>query len=231
MLKFSELARTLGVSSPKLNELIDRGLPVATGDKNRRRFDLDEVNAWLIDQGLAEPPRRICRTYAELSTELGVPVRTIQHWATDPGFPGRPGSPGRAEAYLPVDEIQQWRAAKNGTANGFDAYADDDELRELQRRIKRLELEQRERDALEQLGRLANVEDVARFNRQCVANAKAVLEPLADEVVAELPPEIPPETRARIHRRVATLIDNSWQQLADIVSGDTDRIDELEDDS
>jgi phage terminase Nu1 subunit (DNA packaging protein) len=229
MLNSNELKSQLGIDERTLRKLVREGLPFAK--KGRvREYDLDACNAWLVAQGYAEQPHveTICQTYAELASELGMsgkdPIRVIAGWASMPGFPGRAGTQGRRDAHLPVDQIRDWLASRDNDLGS----AVDDEMRELQRQEKRLRLEISQRDLQEQLGRLADVDEVAAFNRKVVADTVSILEPLADEVVSLLPRKIPAETRSEVHRAVTTLIDNALESIARVVEGDTDETDEAE---
>ena len=69
---------------------------------------------------------------------------------------------------------------------------------------------------------LADVDEVALFCEQVVADAKAVLESLEDEVVSLLPENIPGEVRTAIHRKVRQMRDEKLWQLSRLIEGDTD---------
>lgn len=229
MLTSNELKSHLGIDERTLRRLLREGLPCAKR-KRARVFDLDRVDAWLIDRGYAEQPavETICQTYAELAIALGMtgkdPTRIIAGWATQPGFPGKPGTQGRRDAHLPVEQIRDWLASRDNALG----LAGDDEMRELQRREKRLRLELAERELQEQLGRLADVEEVAAFNRKVVADTVSILEPLADEVVSLLPRKIAASVRSEVHRAVMTLLDNARESIARVIEGDTDETEDVE---
>ena len=96
----------------------------------------------------------------------------------------------------------------------------EDTLR-IRERIQQLELEILERQKLEQLERLVDVDEVAAFVGSCVANAKAILEALPDSVLAGL--EGVDEARRRsIFRQSERLIDTAFEELARLAEGDTD---------
>lgn len=236
-----ELMERLGITRQRLAALIRKGLPCTTRRGNKS-FDPVAVDAWLLEHGYAvavdpEPGSEsdglqpssvsgpIARTYAELANGLGMrsrqAVRMLQKYAAMPGFPGRPATPGKSDGWLPVDIIREWIAA---LPRGGNVGAEiDDELQAIRKRIAKLNLEREEQELLTRLGRLADVEEVARFNRQCVANAKAVLEPLADEVLELLPRTLEDQVRTRIHQRAQKLLDSAWENLAQMIAGDDDR--------
>jgi hypothetical protein len=107
-------------------------------------------------------------------------------------------------------------------AGGISAGTDDAELADVGRRVKLLDLEEREQAALERLGRLADVDEVAAFARQVVGNAKAVLGSIEDEIVAMLPAGTPAAVRRQVHARVRKRRDDALVELARLVEGDTD---------
>jgi hypothetical protein len=226
-LKAAELQKRLGITPAVLKSLVDRGLPVDRRGRIRY-FDVAAVDAWLLANGFAEPepppapPELICETYADLAVALGMtsrdPNRVIAGWATQPGFPGTPGTPGKRNARLPVEQIRQWLATRESTA---ELGPKDDELRELDRERRRLQIELESQHLREQLNRLADVDEVARFNRQVAADAQAILRPLADEVVALLPSKTAARIRAAIHKQTNDLLDDAFETIARIVQGDT----------
>lgn len=235
-----ELCLLLGVRRRDLSRWVKLGMPVI-GKTKDRRYDVVEVEAWLIANGHAavegeeEKPvataGKICRTYSELARELGMtcrnPERLICRWVTMPGFPGRAGGPGKPDGYLPVEEIRQWLENRDiGTDWGGNG--NDDQYRKLDKERRKLLIEVEARKLQEQLGRLADVEEVARFNRQCVANAVAILEPLADDVLLVLPIELGPDSRREVHAAVTRLLDNARLAIAEIIEGDKDETDESE---
>lgn len=229
---FSELAQRLGINNSRLTWLIKQGLPW-TADGRRKAFDPQAVDEWLLEHGYAAveepetdsplvPEPTIARTYAELANALAMQAknaeRILQRYAVTPGFPGKPGTPGKRDGWFPVEEIRAWIAARQ--PGGGLVAGGDDELATIRKRIAKLQLEREELDLLKRLGRLADVEDVVRFSRQCVANAKSVLEPLADELLDVLPRSIDGDVRKRIHQRAQRLVDQAWDNLAQMVAGD-----------
>lgn len=220
------LRKKLGITAAVLKQLIDEGLPF-TKKGRARDFDLVAVDQWLMDHGYAEPERPsgevICETYADLAKALNMtcrdPNRSIAGWVTQPGFPGTPGTPGKRNARLPVEQIRDWLASREG---GGEYAKQDDELRQLDRERRRLQIEFENRKLQEQLDRLADVDEVAQFNRQCAADAQAMLRPLPDEVLALLPPRTTSRVRAQIHKKVTALLDDAFEAIARIARGDVD---------
>jgi hypothetical protein len=236
-MKSNEIRKRLGISASVLKKLVDEGLPFAKNGR-ARDFDVVEVDGWLVKHGYAEPDQPtvpppsevVCETYADLAKALGMtgrdPNRTIASWATQPGFPGTSGTPGKRNARLPVEQIREWLAGREG---GGEFAKQDDELRQLDRERRRLQIEFENRKLREQLDRLADVDEVAQFNRQCASDAQAMLRPLADEVVALLPSRTAARIRAQIHKKVTALLDDAFEAIARITRGDTDGEEETHD--
>lgn len=224
-MKAGELQKRLGITPAVLRTLVASGMPVGRCGRVRD-FDPLAVDSWLLANGYAEPeppPEVVCETYADLAVALGMtcrdPIRVIAGWATQPGFPGTPGTPGKRNARLPVEQIRNWLATRDG---GSAFAASDDEMRELDRERRRLQIELESQRLREQLNRLADVDEVARFNRQCAADAQAMLRPLADEVVALLPSKTASRIRAAIHKATNQLVDDAFASIARMVRGDVD---------
>jgi len=243
MLTFTELRELLGVTKPVLSRLVGEGLPFVLDHRRQKRFERAAVDAWLVEQGYAEveqpdPPvhaERVCLTYADLAEALGMqgrdPVRVIAGWAKMPGFPGRAGSPGRRDAYLPVDSIRRWAASQGAATNG--GGDQDEELLRLRLERERLKLEREVREELLQAERLADVDEVGRVVSRSVANAKAVLEPLPDMVLSILPATPPdvdewPRFLRSVHAGVQQLLDDAYTEIAEALREDEAEEDEEE---
>lgn len=228
LISAAEMRNRLQIKDAAWRGLVARGLPV---ERVGRRVwcDVRAVGRWLESEGEEElfsrlgVARSVARTYAELAAGLGMsgrqPERILQRWAKREGFPGRPGDPGKANGHFPIDEIREWIALQGG---GVSAGCDDEELVDVARRVKLLELEEKEQAALERLGRLADVDEVAQFARTVCANAKAVLGSIEDELIAMLPAETPAETRRQAYRRIQKRRDDLLSELARLIEGDTD---------
>ncbi len=221
----------LGITPDLVRELVRNGLP-RTGRGAGERFNLERVHEWLERHGYAErrapdpvaPPEQVARTYGELARALGMrgtnAERTIGRWVLRPDFPGKPRTPGRRDAYLPVETIRAWLAHER--LGGELEDTGDDENRALQRRLLRLKLEREEREALQELGRLADVDQVAQWVRQCVANARAILDTIPEIVAECLPAALDRETRANVFRQVQHALDQVTEEVARMVAGESD---------
>jgi len=164
----------------------------------------------------AEP--RAARTWGELSREVGISERVLQRLGTRPDFPGRPGAPGKRDGHFPIEEIRAWLA----TVRSSIETTEDEDLLAAARRVKLLELEEKEAAAGVRLGKLADVDEVGQYCEQIVNNAKAILAALEDEVVALLPASIGVKTRTEIYRKVQQLRDGALAELQRLCEGDTD---------
>ena len=166
-------------------------------------------------------------TYQDLAARLGMSgadsVRQLKAW-TARGMPGRPGSPGRRDGAFPVDECRAWIATHTQTAGLSGGDGDEATTAELRKRLLLLELEIREREKLEQLGRLADVGELLGYAQLCVNNAKAIFEAIPDEVLALLDDDDEAKRRT-IHRRVTQLIDTGLEEWARMAERDTDPTD------
>ena len=190
----------------------------------------EDVAAWLRSEKRGEEAERVAphvaRTWAELARALGMrgkePERVLQRMATRPGFPGRPSRPGKADGELPVEKIRAWIATIGGTVETVD----DAEIAAINRRVKLLELEDKESERLVRMERLADVEEVAQFAGQVIANAKAVLGSIVDETVAALPEVVGVNVRETVRRKVGTLVRTALAELERLAEGDTDSRDE-----
>lgn len=189
-----------------------------------------EIAEWLRGRGRRDEAERVApwvaKTWAELARALGMrgkePERVLQRMATRPGFPGKPSRPGKADGELPVEAIRAWLAT---IGHGVEE-VDDADLVAIQKRIKLLELEEKESERLVRMERLADVEEVAQFCGQVIANAKAVLGPIVEEAVAALPESVGVNVRETVRRRVGKLVRSALAELARLAEGDTDARDE-----
>lgn len=207
------------VSAAQLRDLADRGVRLAG-----KSVDLVAAFRAALPLAAAAPlTGGIATTYQDLAARLGMTagdaVRQLKAWSAR-GMPGRPGHSGRRDGAFPVDECRAWIAThtQTSTLSG----ADEGNTAELRKRLLLLELEIREREKLEQLERLADVNEIAGFAQLCVHNAKAVLEALPDEVLALLPADVAESGRKSIYSAVERLIDTALEEFARLVEGDTD---------
>jgi hypothetical protein len=137
---------------------------------------------------------------------------------TRPDFPGRPGSPGRRDGHFPVEEIRVWMAGIRSAVEDVD----DAELAAVNKRVRLLELEEKEAAASLRLQKLADVDEVGQFCEQKINNTKAVLEAMKDKVIAELPAGIGVKVRQSIYRTIQQMLDIAFDELAGMEMGDDD---------
>jgi hypothetical protein len=193
---------------------------VALGGKT---VDLSGVLPKLVPAAMeAADTGDVARTYGELASKLGLscadPERTLKAYLSR-GMPGRPGKPGRGDGWFPVDSCRLWIEVHTRT-NSLPGGSD--ELHELRERITRLDLEIREREQLEQLERLADVNEVSSFVESVVYNLKAMLEAMPDLCLAALPSEVDEEGRRSIHQVWTQQIDQCFEEMARLSRGDDD---------
>jgi len=170
-----------------------------------------------VREGWEKKDPVIARTYRELAELLGLscadPERTLKTYHQR-GMPGEVGHAGKRDGRFDVEVCRSWIATHVRAGGG----AESGDLRD---RILQLELEIKEREKLESLERLADVDEVAAFAATCVANARAILEAIPDAVLSQL--EGVDETRRKtIHAKVTDLVDTAFEELARLNEGDTD---------
>lgn len=230
-MKADELQSALGVTPAELREWIKAGIP-CTGKGRSRVFDPEAVEQWLLTTGRAreEAPLapssadQVARTTAEAAKLCGVSKRVFADWMTEPGFPGKPGGPGRRDGYFPIGAIETWRAARFG-ADGRSGPVDDGErairreILEIDRDRKRAELE---RDVL---GTLIDAEANTQFIAFLCATAKGVLQELPDRLLAKLP-AMSDKRRRIIRKETAAVIREVLEIFAQLVKGDDDAKDD-----
>lgn len=226
LLTFDELRGRLGLSRPQLTALVRKGLP-HTLEGRTKRFDPHQVREWLLAKKLAEvgptapnqSDQRIARTRAEAARELGVSVRTFAEWMLDPTFPGKPGPPGRRDGHFPIEAIADWWAAQQG--GGAQPLAGESP----RERLLRLRADQEEIELAKLRGDAVTVIEVERLLRRNIAIAKAVLSPLPDELLQDLPPDISEEIREQVRQRVLRRIEEAYIALARRLADDDDASD------
>lgn len=233
--KAAQLCRKLDISATKLRELIKAGLP-CIGSGTKRRFDIDAVDAWLLENGMAEvaelaPGETIATTRAEAARLLGLNAidgeRIISRWAKQPGFPGKSGTPGKQDGYYPIEKIAEWRKSSGGRSGSIG----DEDLVVAKRRLALLEIEEQELAAKERLGQLLDYRDVSTFFESQVVNAKAVFSQAPDRVLSRLPAEIPDAVRSEVYRDIQQLVEDLFTEMAQLLEGDTDPTNDEEDES
>lgn len=221
-MRADELRKKVGWTAAELKAAKAEGLPV--------KGTAEEVARWLRERGRRAEAERVAphvaRTWGELARALGMrgkePERVLQRMAQRPGFPGKASRPGKQDGELPVETIRTWLATVGSAVEDVD----DEDLLKLQKRLKLLELEEKESERLVRMERLADVEEVSQFCEQVIANAKAVLGPIVEEVVASLPESVGVNVRETVRRRVSKLLRSALQELERLTEGDTDQRDE-----
>lgn len=155
---------------------------------------------------------KVARTYGELGEMLGMrqgdPERTLKTYHAR-GMPGRPATRGRANGEFEVELCRLWIALHVRTEAG----TTDEDLRESRRRIAKLDLQRKENELLLEMGRLADVDEVGAYVATCVANSRAVLDGLPDELLAALPANTPEPARLSIHEACVRVIDTAFDEL------------------
>jgi hypothetical protein len=241
-LSAAELQAELAIDGRQLAAWIRDGLP-RTGRGKHARFDPAAVAAWLTERGLAEPaepsapaeqsnaplpdappPAAIATTRAEAALFLGVNLRTLAGWLTDPTFPGKAGSPGRTDGYFPLERINAWRAARFGLDHRSTAQTDETDAVKLKKALIEIDREQYEFE--KELATILDFETMARASERGIATAKAQLQQLADMIDARLPAAAGRKTRKAIRRAVLECVEAVCDTLADAAMGDTDEGDE-----
>jgi phage terminase Nu1 subunit (DNA packaging protein) len=228
MLTFGELAAKLGGSRPRLTALVREGLPIVA-EGRAKRFDPAAVAAWLQTHGKAvrdaPPPtgagERICRTRGEAARLLGVSLRVFADWQLDPTFPGKSGPPGRREGYFPVERIADWWAARQGAAGSAGLAGESP-----RERLLRIRGDQEQIELDKARGDVVAVVAVERLLRRTIATTRAVLAPLADELLQDLPADLPAEIRDQLRRRAVRRLEDAFANIANLLAEEDDEPEE-----
>ncbi len=215
------LGKRIGWSGDLSSGVVDLGELLAKlvqGDANERANN--EGGGGVIPEAIA-----VARTYRELADLLPLdcadPERTLKTYVAR-GMPGRPGRPGRADGWFPVAACRAWIEVHTRAS----ALGGSDDLVELKERIVRLDLEIREREALEQLGRLADVTEVIAYATSHINDCKAMHEALPDEVLSLLPEDMDADARRAIHQALSRRVETLQETLGRMARGDDDPTDD-----
>lgn len=224
MLTAHQLCRRLSIDKKRLQEWLDQGLPCELQGR-RRMFDPAAVAAWLQQTGKAaptsaQPAGAIVTTRAEAANLLGVNLRTLATWLTDPTFPGKPGSPGRQDGHFPIAEINAWRALRLGEDARPAGRASEEASAKLRKTLIQCDREQFEFER--ELRTILDYEATARLIERVIATAQALREQLPDKIDSRLPAKLGPKTRKRIRRAVLEVLAEDAQVLSEMAAGDTD---------
>jgi phage terminase Nu1 subunit (DNA packaging protein) len=210
-----ELKEAIGVTTGQIRGWIAAGMPVL--DRRPYRFDYDAVADWLIAQGKAheeQPPatETIHRTRADIARALGVAVRTISDWATDPTFPGRMGEALSGDGHFPESVIREW-ARSRGRSDDEDSTSFNAERRrktEIESQLLALKLQQRR-------GELVEIELVAGEIGRAVAMARQKLTPLAEIVFRMLPDSMDVRVKDELRAKVEAAVVEACEAVASAV--------------
>lgn len=233
-----QLIAALGITRAQLNAWIDEGLPW-TGNTARRQFDADQVAAWLVAQGYAEPAepaapavgssqqaagggRQAGQTTqpAEISQQPIARTRNevAQHFGVadrtvavwiTQGMPGIVGTPGRRDGYFPLDEIALWRAERLPLAS---APLDDPRVAE-EARLKRARASIVELDLAEKQGRLIDAGIAMREWIRAVAEAKTQADQLPAWLAKKLPESVDRDTRRELRKALKRRLTELYRTL------------------
>lgn len=221
MLTAQQLLKKLGITKKRLDRWRREGLPSVL-EGRKRMFDPAAVAEWIQQSGKGKREHdetkggaapAIATTRDEAAHALGVSVRTLADWLTDPTFPGKPGSPGRQDGYFPLDQIAAWRQAKLG-GDGR-SRSDAGEMNELRARKLKLEIDQLQVEYEKACGTILDAEEMAAFLERHVAVVKTVLEQLADKVETRLPASVPAAVRKKIRKAVEDTVTETCNAIAE----------------
>lgn len=199
----TELCEQLSIDRSQLTAWIKEGLPWH-GSKRRKQFAADEVAAWLVQEGKAEPdpaaPREqfVLRTIGQVATHFNVSVRTVHNWLLK-GMPGKQGNPGRQDGFFSVHQITEWlNAQREPPVN-----ASDDTRAVMHARLHKARAELIELEVAKKRGELVEADEIARQIVRSIHEAKAQLNQLTVKLTRGLPEKYRGKQRAVIQRTLA----------------------------
>lgn len=173
----------------------------------------EQIAALLRELGDSAPgtgaDNRVCKTIAEAAAALGVDPRTFSRWQAMPGFPGKPGTRGRASACYPLAEIQAWRTERFGGRSG-----DSPECDEMAQRKRNAEAGLKELRFHKVASGLIPRRDAEAIFQQTVAKAQVLLTALPSEIAASIPAKFP-----RLRRTVALIARRHVRRVLDALAG------------
>ncbi len=208
-LSTKQLREALQVDAKTIDKWCRAGMPFEK-KKNRRAFDPEMVEAWLVDEGLAATPASdeiILTTRNEVANYFQVSVRTVATWLNDPSFPGKSGDTTGAGGRFPVTAIESWRLQKTqGTVRSeFDDQIKQEQLLKLQLHNKA------------SAGQLVDAEEVRRRNIRTHALARRILDAIPDEIKTILPPDTPDIVSAEIRNLAQGKVNEACATLATLI--------------
>jgi phage terminase Nu1 subunit (DNA packaging protein) len=241
-----EVCRKLGIKYSTLVGWRKEGLPCAR-DKGQHLFQAEEIAAWLLARGKAQPkespqptspPSTIWPVHtkrAECAQYFGVNTRTLSSWLEDPSFPGRSGGRGSsARGYFPAREIAIWLrsnrkkaripedlATELGGSQPESATAVTPTARD---RLVDVKTEQAMLELKKMQGRMIDAEEAAAFYQRTNSYAVTVLRQLPSRVLAALPSTIEEKTRTSIYETCQKVVSDCRSMIAELIEGDKDQL-------
>lgn len=201
------LCTSLGITEDTLETLIADGLPWS-GTEARKKFDNDEVVAWLVENDLAEPrDPNICKTAEEVAEALGVAPNSIGYWQKSPDFPWKQG-------YFPIDKIKDWLIAREAKKEEAKKESGPAEL-SVQDQIRQAKLEKFR-------GELVRVDEVSREHEKQVSLAVSELHTIAARFEAKMPASTPPELMRLAREAIQSSVDEAIKTVREKILADAE---------
>lgn len=210
-----EVREQLGIGRERLTSLIDRGMPWH-GDPGAKQFDEREVKIWLIEQGLAEPTRRIVKTQRAIADHFGRDLSTIRNWKRDPDFPKL------ASGHYDLDAVEEWlrrRDERNGRKKESQAHhvVTGEESLSIQDQIRKLKLEK-------ELGQLVSLDEVKREMVRTHNYAVSELHNVAAKVESRLPGDLRPEVISMIREAIVSSVDEAIAIINEMIESNSEGV-------
>lgn len=180
----------------------------------------------LLEAALAErmateslPPSMIetvAKTRLEAAQMLGIDERTISKWQQMPGFPGRPGDAGQRNGHYPIQQIEQWRDARQATRA-----APDDRMAALRRRHLAASTRKKEVELRIRTGELIALADAQSIIVSAIAAARSELEAWPSKIAEQLGAKRP-KLKRWLLRAATKQVRQVLRALEDAVAEDAD---------
>jgi len=196
-----DLRIALGITAYRLRRWLAQGLPHT---RRGRAYDFDppQVREWLLAQGLASTPTpaRIAATRADVAAYFDVHERTVANWLAM-GCPGEHG-------HYDLAAIAAWRSDQ-----GKPPTADADGPRA---RLARLRGDREELRLAVDRRELIPADPTIRLISRTIHTAKARLDQLPEQLLAEIAEHLPADQLAPLRRRLQQTVDACYLALANI---------------